>query len=63
MIPNRLIEDQETLQDLELVLVRHGATYLVAKIAVIQRLHGLQTLVGKRWHPPNELDLAWIGGK
>lgn len=44
-----LVEDQETLQDLEFVLVGYSATDLVVKVSIIQRLHGLQTLVRQRW--------------
>jgi hypothetical protein len=43
-----LVENQETLQDLLLVLIRHGAPNLVVEFLVCEGLRGLQTLIRER---------------
>ena len=43
-----LVEDQETLQHLEVELIRHGPPELVVQLAIRERLDSLETLVGER---------------
>lgn len=45
---NALIENQETLKDLQLVLVQYRTPDLVVQLLVREGLFGLKTLEGKR---------------
>lgn len=44
-----LVEDKETLEDLQLVLVLHGAADLVIEFLIRKRVGDLQTLIRERW--------------